>query len=97
MPMFDDGELDAAADRAEAALNGKFAEHYKGLRALSPAEIDAITPDTTDQKEYERLIALVQEATRANLSQAELVTRIKALGATAIQIAKKVSSLAALL
>jgi len=90
-------EMDAAADRAEAALNGKFAEFYKGLRKLSPEEIDEITPDTADQKEYERLIALVQAATEKNLSQAQLIQRVKALGDVAIRIAKRVPQFAALL
>ena len=90
-------EMDAAADRAELTLNGQFADFYKGLRNLSPEEIDDITPDTTDQKEYERLIALVQQATQQNLDQAQLIERIKALGDIAIAIAKKVPSIAALL
>ena len=90
-------EMDAAADRAEAAMNGKFKEFYRGLRTLSPEEIDGVTPDTTDQKEYERLIGLVQAATQQNLAQAQLITRVKALGDVAVRIAKKVPSFAALL
>ena len=90
-------EMERAADRAEKALEGQFSEFYKGLRNLTPEEIDSITPDTTDQKEYERLIALVQEATARNLNQAELVEGIKGLGNVAISIAKKVPSLSALL
>jgi diacylglycerol kinase family enzyme len=89
-------EMDRAADRAERALDGQFSEIYKQLRSLSPDEIDSITPDTTDQKEYERMIALVQEATERNLNQAQLVERIKGLGDVAITIARKVPSLAAL-
>ena len=89
-------EMQKAADRAEQALNGKFANIYKELRNLSPDEIDAITPDTRDQKEYERMVALVQEATERNLSQAQLVERIQALGDVALSIAKKVPTLAAL-
>jgi diacylglycerol kinase family enzyme len=89
-------EMDRAADRAERALDGQFSEIYKQLRSLSPDEIDSITPDTTDQKEYERMIALVQEATERNLNQAQLVERIKSLGDIAINIARKVPSLAAL-
>jgi diacylglycerol kinase family enzyme len=89
-------EMDRAADRAERALNGQFSEIYKQLRSLSPEEIDSITPDTTDQKEYERMIALVQEATERNLDQAQLVERIRGLGDIAINIARKVPTLAAL-
>ena len=89
-------EMDKAADRAEKALEGEFSEIYKELRSLSPEQIDSITPDTTDQKEYERLISLVQEATARNLNQAQLVERIKGLGDVAVSIARKVPSLAAL-
>lgn len=97
MGIFDESEMNAAADRAEVALNGKFGAIYREMRALTPEEIDDITPDATDQREYERLIALVQEATSKNIDQAELVDRVKALGATAIKIANKVRSLAPLL
>ncbi len=90
-------EMERAADRAEATLQGRHAQTYKELRALSPEEIDAITPDVTDQKEYERLIALVQEATQQNLDQAALVSRVKALGTTVTNIARKLPSLASLL
>lgn len=90
-------EMERAADRAEKALDGRFSEIYKGLRNLSPDEIDSITPDTTDQKEYERMVALVQEATERNLNQAQLVERIKGLGDVAIGIARKVPSLSVLL
>ena len=89
-------EMERAADRAEKALNGRFANIYKELRNLSPEQIDSITPDTTDQKEYERMVALVQEATERNLNQAQLVERIRELGDVAISIARKVPSLSAL-
>lgn len=90
-------EMDAAADRAEKALDGKFAPIYRELRGLSPEEIDEITPDTTDQVEYERLIALVQKATEMNMSQAQLRERVRSLGDVAVRIARKVPSLASLL
>ena len=90
-------DLERAADRASQALEGKFSDVYKQLRALSPEEIGDITPDTTDQQEYERLIALVQEATVRNMSQAQLVERIRALGETAKMIARKTNALAGLI
>ena len=90
-------DMDAAADRAQATLDGRFANVYRELRSLSPEEIGEITPDTTDQKEYERLMALVQSATQQNLDQAQLVERIKQLGSVAVRIAKKVPSLNPLL
>ena len=86
-------EMDRAADRAEQAMNGRFAQIYKELRSLTPEDVD-ITPDASDQKEYERLMALVQEASRRNIQQAELVEGVKRLGKTALKIAAKVPSLA---
>ena len=90
-------DIDTAAEKAATALDGKFSSIYKELRALCPEEIDSITPDTTDQVEYEKLISLVQEATRKNLSQSELIDRIKAMSSTAQTIASKVTGLAGLI
>lgn len=90
-------EMDAAASRAERTLDGRFGSIYRELRGLSPEEINDITPDTRDQKEYERMIALVQEATDQNLNQAQLVDRIREMGGVAKKIAGKVTSLSRLI
>lgn len=89
-------EMDAAASRAERTLEGRFGAIYRELRRLSPEEIDEITPGTTDQKEYERLIALVQQATDQNIDQAQLVERIREMGDVAQKIARRVTSLSGL-
>ena len=89
-------EMDAAADRAERTLDGRFGSIYRELRGLSPEEINDITPDATDQKEYERLIALVQLATDKNMDQAQLLERIREMGDVAQKIARRVSSLSSL-
>ncbi|WP_163140506.1 hypothetical protein, partial [Arhodomonas sp. KWT] len=86
-------EMDRAADRAERTLDGRFGGIYRELRALTPEQIDGITPDTTDQREYERLMALVQEASERNMEQGELINRIRELGTVAKQIAQQVSGL----
>ena len=89
--------MEQAAEEARLALEGRHSDAYKELRGLSPEEIDSITPGTTDQEQYEVLLAVVQEATRQNLEQAELVARIRELGGVALAIARKVPSLAAIL
>ena len=61
------------------------------------AEIDAITPDATDLQVYDQLMAAVKQASRHNLSQAQLSENIKALGDIAVAIAKKSAKLTALL
>lgn len=90
-------EMERAAERARAAMEGKFKDCYRELRALTPEEIDGVTPDVTDQVQYERLLALVEEATRKNMSQAQLVERVRALGDVAMAIARKTTSLAGML
>ncbi|MEW6507078.1 MAG: hypothetical protein AB1432_04950 [Bacteroidota bacterium] len=77
-------------------FEGKYKEQLNGLLGLSKAEIDSITPDMTDLEVYANLISLVKEATKANLNQAQLIKQIKDLGDVAVEIAKKVPSLAAL-
>lgn len=78
------------------AFDGEYKEELTQLAGLSRDEIDAITPGITDLQKYDELIALVKEASRVNLAQAELTTQIKKLGEIAVAIAKKVPTLAAL-
>lgn len=77
------------------AFDGAYKKELSQLAGLSRAEIDAITPGITDLQKYDALIALVKEASRVNLAQAELINHIKKLGAIAVAVAKKVPSLAA--
>lgn len=78
------------------AFEGIYKDALNELLGLSKADIDKITPDTTDLEIYDGLIAVVKEASRINVSQAELKNRIEELGNIAIEIAKKVPSLAKL-
>jgi len=77
-------------------FEGKYSEQLNGLLGLSKEEIDLITPDMTDLEIYANLISLVKEATKSNLNQAQLIKQIKDLGDVAVEIAKKVPTLAAL-
>ena len=79
------------------AFEGQYKEELNHLMGLSRSEIDLITPDLTDLQIYDQLITIVKEASRVNLAQQELKSRIEELGEVAIKIAKKVPSLAALL
>jgi hypothetical protein len=79
---------------AEAAFNGKYKDELNSLLGLSKEEIDSVTPGTTDLQIYAVLIKVVEDASRRNLSQAQLIKNIKALGATAIKIAKKIPKFA---
>jgi hypothetical protein len=78
------------------AFEGKYKDEINALMGLSKAEIDSITPDLTDLEIYDQLITVVKEASRVNLAQAELKSRIEELGEVAIKIAEKVPTLASM-
>lgn len=78
------------------AFEGKYGAEVNELMGLSRDEIDKITPDGTDLQVYDQLVAVVKQASRHNISQAELTKNIKALGEIAVSIARKSAKLAAL-
>ncbi len=86
-----------ALDNADEAFRGEYADAITQLLGLSREEIDAITPDATDLATYDQLIAVVKEASRLNIAQAELKSRIVNLGRTAVAIARKVPALSGIL
>lgn len=72
-------------------------KYLDDLLGLSTDEINSVVPNGTNSKTYADLISVVKEATRHNVSQAQLITSIKKLGTEAVTLAKQVSSLAVLL
>lgn len=88
--------LRASLKRNREAFEGEYADEINGLLALSKKQIDAITPDATDLAVYDQLVTVVKEASRANLTQAQLKAEIVKLGSTALEVAKMVKPLAAL-
>jgi len=82
---------------ADNAFNGKYKDELNELLGLSKSEIDSLTPDTTDMIVYSKLIKVVEQASKDNLAQANLINNIKSLGDLAVKIAKKVPALAAIL
>ena len=92
-----EADLDAALERGREAFVGKYKDELNALSGLSKEEIDAISPGTTDLQKYDELITVVKEASRVNLSQAELKAQIEKLGDIAVTIAKRVPTLAGIL
>lgn len=87
----------ALFQEADEAFDGAYSEELNELSGLSKEEIDELTPDTTDRRTYNVLMKVVEEASRQNISQAELVDNIKDLGDVAVRLAKKIPQLAAIL
>ena len=82
---------------AEAAFNGQYKDELNSLYGLSKDEIDSIMPGTADLQMYAVLIKVVEDASKKNLSQAQLIKNIKDLGDLAVKIAKKIPDFAKLL
>jgi len=82
---------------ADASFNGVYKNELNELTGLSKSDIESIIPGTTDLQTYSVLLKVVEKASKENLSQAELIENIKALGNVAIQIAKKVPQFAGVL
>jgi len=93
-PEFAKKVFEQTIKETRAAFDGEYAEQIKQLGALSPTEIDSITPDHQDVEEYHKLIAVVKAASANNVKNAELADQIRQLGSVAVGIAEKVPSLA---
>jgi len=89
-------ELKEILAKNHEAFVGRYAKEIDELLGLSRTEIDAIVPGTTDLEVYDQLMTVVKEASRRNLSQAELKNRIETLGDIAVTIAKKSATFAKL-
>jgi hypothetical protein len=88
---------DLFADANEAFNNDKsYEDRLNDFKGLTEEQINVLTPNTTTREAYNKLAELVNKATDTNMSQADLITNIKSLGALAIKIAKKVPALASL-
>lgn len=80
-----------------AAFNGQYKDELAKLRGLTKEEIDTIISETCDSAIYNELINVVENASKQNLTQAELIQNIRNLGEVAITIAKKVPQFSKLL
>lgn len=81
---------------ADAVFNSMYSAELKQLKGLSKEEINAIVPASNSMQTYQALVEVVEKASEDNLSQAQLISKIKSLGTSAIKLAKKIPSWAAL-
>ncbi len=86
----------SSIERTRASFEGKYANELGGLLGLSKEQIAEVIPGLKGQEEYSKLISVVEEASRMNVSQATLRSQIKSLGENAVQIAKMVGGLASI-
>jgi tRNA U54 and U55 pseudouridine synthase Pus10 len=82
---------------ADAAFNEMYGIELKQLKGLSIEEINAIIPASNSMQTYQALVEIVEKASKDNLAQAQLISKIKGLGTSAIKLAKKIPNWAMLL
>ena len=80
--------------KADASFEANSVLALAQLKGLSKDEMEELTPDTNSREVYEELITIVEDATRNNISQAELISKIETLGSTAKRIIGKIPALA---
>ncbi len=97
MPLTFKERLAQRALKNRAAFMGLYKNEIDKLHELSKEEIDLITPDNTDMEIYAQLIEVVKEASSTNESQAALKEQVLELGEIAVEIAKKIPSLASII
>lgn len=81
---------------ADAVFSGMYSAELKQLKGLSKEEINAIVPASNSMQIYQALIEVVEKASKDNLAQAQLISKIKKLGTSAIKLAKKIPGWATL-
>ena len=81
---------------ADAVFNGMYSSELRQLKGLSKEEINAIVPASNSMQTYQALVEVVEKASKDNLAQAKLISKIKSLGTSAIKLAKKIPGWAAL-
>ena len=62
---------------ADAVFNDMYGVELKLLKGLSKEEIDAIIPASNSMQTYQALVEVVEKASKNNLAQAQLISKIK--------------------
>lgn len=82
---------------ADRAFNSMYSTELKQLKGLSQEEINTIIPASNNMETYRALVTIVEKASRDNLAQAQLLSKIKNLGASAVKLAEKIPSWSSML
>ncbi len=86
-------KLKKASSGAAAAADALLSEELSALKSASQSDLVALRPKISDQETYDKLIAIVSEATQQNMSLAELKDRLQQVGKAGLAIAKEVAGL----
>jgi len=80
-------------EEADASFTGAYQKELHDLHGISNEDIKAISGELDGLRTYSVLIKVVEQASKDNLTQAQLGEHIKELGSLAIKIAGKIPGL----
>lgn len=83
--------FEKAAGEAASDADELLDDELQKLLSATAINLESLTPNVTDRETYEKLIAVVKEATAHNMAIAELKQKIQALGKGAVGLAKDVA------
>jgi len=72
-------DVENSLKRGREAFNEKYGLQLKDLKGLTREEVARATPDMAAMEKYKALMTVVEDASRVNLAQSELKTRIEQL------------------
>lgn len=84
------GRMGDLGDDARAQTDRELEDREAALLLETTVDWDALRPQVTDLETYEKLIAVVQEATRNNESIAHLKSRLQELGKQGLAVTREV-------
>lgn len=86
-------KLREKSTKAAADADMLLAEEWKALKKATRIDLEVLRPKILDQAAYDHLIAVIEEATRGNMSLAMLQQRLEKLGANVVQVGKEAAKL----
>lgn len=95
MSDYDDlkAKLTQKSDESAARADILLADELNTLKAATFTDLERLRPKITDQETYNKLIAVIDEATQNNLDIASLKDKLVQLGSVGMQVAKTAASL----
>ena len=82
-------ELEKQSEDASKETDEMLSEELDALKNATATNMESLKPKITDKETYDKIMDVVKESNENNESLAQLETRLKTLGTTAVKVAKE--------
>jgi hypothetical protein len=86
-------KLEKASREAAEKATKELRQEVEALQQATQLDLEALKPQVSDLKSYEKLLRAVQESTRRNETVAQLQDRVKKLGKKVVLVAREAADL----